>query len=45
MAELCDRRWHRGEGVVIQIKVNKECKGEERRRRWDGFDVDTTHVK
>lgn len=45
MAEFRDSGWYRGEGIVVEIKVDEESEREEPRGRWDGFNIDATHVK
>jgi hypothetical protein len=45
MAKFRDSGGYRGEGIVVEIKVDEECECEEARGRWDGFNIDTTHVK
>lgn len=45
MTELRNSGRYRGEGIVVEIKVDEESELEEARRRWDVFNIDATHVK
>lgn len=45
MAKLCDPRGYGGESVMIEIKVNEESECKEAGGRWDGLNIDATHVK
>lgn len=45
MAEFRDSGGYRGEGIMVEIKVDEEREREEARGRWDGFNIDATHVE